>query len=69
MIRSEDAAEVARVARAIVAELDDPESELTASAAMRNRLEGAVITLMSMSVCDVHRTRSVETVRRRSPRP
>lgn len=38
------------MARAIVAELDDPESELTASAAMRNRIEGAAATLEAVSV-------------------
>ena len=31
--------------RGVLAELADPESELTASAAMRHRIEGAVLAL------------------------
>lgn len=45
MITAEDAAEAAWVARAILAEIDDPDAELTASTAMRNRLEGAAAAL------------------------
>jgi hypothetical protein len=40
-----DVAEAARVARAVLAELADDESELTATAATRHRLEGAAIAL------------------------
>ena len=34
------AADAARQARGVLAALDDPDDELTATAAMRNRLEG-----------------------------
>jgi len=49
---NEITAEAARVARAILAEIDDPDAELTASAAMRNRLEGAAATLDAVSEND-----------------
>lgn len=42
-------AEAARVARAVLADLGDDASELTASAATRNRLEGAAIALEAVS--------------------
>ena len=39
------AADAARQARAVLAALADPDDELTATAAMRNRLEGAAVAL------------------------
>ena len=43
------AADAARQARAMLAALADPESELTATAAMRNRIEGAAVALETMA--------------------
>lgn len=49
MISSADmqatAAETARQTRAVLAEITDPTSELTATPATRNRLEGAALAL------------------------
>jgi len=39
------AADAARQARAVLAALGDPNDELTATPAMRNRLEGATLAL------------------------
>ena len=51
-----DPAEAAAVLRAVLAQIDDPESELTASAAMRHRIEGAALALDELSknerLCD-----------------
>ncbi len=44
-----DVAEAARVARAVLATIADDESELTATAAARNRLKGAAIALEAVS--------------------
>jgi len=43
------AADAARQARAVLAALADPESELTATAAMRNRIEGAAAALETVA--------------------
>ena len=43
------AADGARQARAVLAALGDPESELTATAAMRNRIEGAAVALETVA--------------------
>ena len=43
------AADAARQARAVLAALADPESELTATAAMRNRIEGAAVALEAVA--------------------
>ena len=43
------AADAARQARAVLAALADPDDELTASAATRHRLEGAVLALDAVS--------------------
>ncbi len=45
-------AEVARITRAMLADLADDGSELTASAATRHRLEGAAIALEVVSAND-----------------
>ena len=42
------AADAARQARAVLAALADPDDELTATAAMRNRIEGAALALESL---------------------
>ncbi|MFD1964479.1 hypothetical protein [Pseudonocardia alni] len=47
------AAETARQTRALLAELDDPNSDLTASRATRNRLQGAALALDAL--VDQHR--------------
>ncbi len=44
-----DVAEAARLARAVLDELGDDESELTATAATRHRLEGAAAALETLS--------------------
>lgn len=44
-----EAAEAARHLRAVLDEIADPGSELTASAGMRNRLQGAVAALEAVS--------------------
>ncbi|MFN2494561.1 MAG: hypothetical protein ABR608_01435 [Pseudonocardiaceae bacterium] len=46
------AADAARQARAVLAALGDPDDELTATAAMRNRLEGAAVALESVAAGD-----------------
>jgi len=43
------AADAARQARAVLAALGDPDDELTATAAMRNRIEGAAVALESLA--------------------
>jgi len=43
------AADAARQARGVLAALADPDDELTATAATRNRLEGATIALESLA--------------------
>jgi hypothetical protein len=48
-IEPSDAAEAARVLRAVLAEIADPESELGASPAMRNRIEGAAVSFESLA--------------------
>lgn len=48
-LRPDDVAEAARVARAVLAEIGDDESELTGTAATRNRLEGAAMALEAVS--------------------
>ena len=42
-------AEAARVARAVLDEIADDESELTATAATRHRLEGAAVALETLA--------------------
>lgn len=42
-------AEAARQLRAVLAELDDPDVELTASAASKRRIEGAAIALDALA--------------------
>ena len=46
------AADAARHARAVLAALADPDDELTATAAMRNRLEGAAVALETVAAGD-----------------
>ena len=46
------AADAARQARGVLAALADPESELTATAAMRNRIEGAAVALETVAAGD-----------------
>lgn len=46
------AADAARQARGALAELSDPESELTATPATRNRLEGAAAALDAVAAGD-----------------
>ncbi len=46
------AADAARQARAVLAELADPASELTATPATRNRLEGAALALDAVAAED-----------------
>ena len=46
------AADAARQARGVLAALADPDDELTASAAMRNRLEGAAVALETVAAGD-----------------
>jgi len=43
------AADAARQARAVLAALADPDDELTATAAMRNRIEGAAVALETVA--------------------
>jgi hypothetical protein len=43
------AADAARQARAVLAALGDPDDELTATAAMRNRIEGAAAALETVA--------------------
>ena len=43
------AADAARQARAVLAALGDPDDGLTATAAMRNRIEGAALALESLA--------------------
>ena len=43
------AADGARQARAVLAALADPDDELTATAAMRNRIEGATVALEAVA--------------------
>jgi len=43
------AADAARQARGVLAALADPDDELTATAAMRNRLEGAAVALETVA--------------------
>jgi len=43
------AADAARQARGVLAALGDPDDELTATAAMRHRLEGAAVALESLA--------------------
>jgi len=43
------AADAARQARGVLAALADPDDELTASAAMRNRIEGAATALETVA--------------------
>ena len=47
------AADAARQARAVLAALADPDDELTATAAMRNRLEGAAVALDTVASGDL----------------
>ena len=42
------AADAARQARGVLAALGDPDDELTATAAMRNRIEGAAVALETL---------------------
>jgi len=44
------AADAARQARGVLAALGDPDDGLTATPAMRNRLEGAAVALESLAV-------------------
>ena len=46
------AADAARQARAVLAALGDPDDELTATAAMRNRIEGAAVALDAVAAGD-----------------
>ena len=46
------AADAARQARGVLAALADPDDELTATAAMRNRLEGAAVALETVGAGD-----------------
>jgi len=46
------AADAARQARRVLAALADPDDELTATAAMRNRLEGAAVALETVAAGD-----------------
>ena len=43
------AADGARQARGVLAALADPDNELTATAAMRNRIEGATVALETVA--------------------
>ncbi len=43
------AADAARQARGVLAALADPDDELTATAAMRNRIEGAAVVLETVA--------------------
>ena len=43
------AADAARQARGVLAALADPDDELTATAAMRNRIEGATVALEAVA--------------------
>ena len=43
------AADAARQARAVLAALGDPDDELTATAAMRNRIEGAAVAMETVA--------------------
>ena len=43
------AADAARQARGVLAALADPDDELTATAAMRNRIEGAAVALETVA--------------------
>ena len=47
------AADAARHARAVLAALADPDDELAATAAMRNRIEGAAVALETMAGGDL----------------
>ena len=46
------ATDAARQARAVLAALADPDDELTATAAMRNRIEGAAVALETVAAGD-----------------
>lgn len=46
------AADTARQTRAVLAELADPDSELTATAATRHRLEGAALAMDAVAESD-----------------
>ena len=46
------AADAARQARGVLAALGDPDDGLTATAAMRNRLEGAAVALDAVAAGD-----------------
>lgn len=46
---TDDLAEVAAALRAVLVQIEDPDSELGASPAMRNRIEGAAVTLESLA--------------------
>ena len=46
------AADAARQARGVLAALTDPDDELTATAAMRNRIEGAAVALETVAAGD-----------------
>jgi len=52
------ATDAARQARAILDELSDPDSELTATAATRHRLEGVAIALDGVAAATPGRPRS-----------
>ena len=47
------AADAARQARRVLATLGDPDDELTATAAMRNRIEGAAVALDTVASGDL----------------
>ena len=49
MTGAEDAARAAEAMRGVLDELADPDSELTATAATRHRLEGAAIAMESLT--------------------
>ena len=46
------AADAARQARGVLAALGDPDDELTATPAMRNRIEGAAVALETVAAGD-----------------
>ena len=50
------AADAARQARVVLAALGDPDDELTATSAMRNRLEGAALALETVAGDRAHGT-------------
>lgn len=49
MAAQDDVAAAAEQLAAVLAELDDPESDLTATTATRRRIEGAVFALRALS--------------------